>query len=698
MSNLIISEEQYKRLFEKKEILTEADSRLKKLEQIIRQSFNGVLDPDAQVTESDYYVNHNPNTTWLQYIAFSFRHTFDLMLNSDVKFIPEFARIAFFDLNFEKQNSDGEGVEFIQRVVGLCKSNIELFQKYVVGQNYQSVYQAFEPIISEQDKEEQERINNADYSQIQSEYEILEDVDYETANKIGDYSSPEGPLCYTQSFSTWSDYTKGGGLSVYIFLKNGWRNIPPKHTEQLIDVRLDDHGDGSAYDAYGLSMIFAFISGSGKLVYCNTRWNHDADYAVGMSCDHALTKEQLSYLIGKPIDSVCKPMTNENVLERANHLYTSDTWDVYQASNGRVRYCFITMGEFDDNETYYNRNVYMNINKQTGDKVLFMCTDSGYMYVQVNDKSNSISTWGTKFTELAPDWGFDGDIINFYINLTYEDIPNFAETGLAIHEKYFVQDYGNHYVSKFNSHELLNTKPFDDYYRFDDSEGHPIGIKVTYEDGSQNIFTANGPLVPENERVKFHDTNKLAQNKYIIVTLESNYNDYIIDITTNETFFKEEAYNSQDYYITFGSCSEGTVRVSKPSEQDEDKDAYNIYNLQTKQFLLPEFRDDLRPRETFNHFLIVRLRKPNKGSNVLNLNTMQLLLPENTDGYTFFTNPILPFKVNFTKQGENGSYTYSVTEDGMVYVMDGNGIRDLQGNEYISDVEDERVIIKPKEA
>lgn len=285
-------------------ILLEGDSRLKKLEIIIRNTFSNQFNVDDTVNSETYYVNANPNTTWLEYIMFSFRHNFGLMSNSDVKYIPEFGRIAITELGFESENAAISDLNFLKRVVQIVKTKPELFEKYVKGKDYQAVYKYFKPIIQQQDEEENNRINNMDYSNSSQDYEILEQVEYETAHQIGNYSSPKGELCYTQTRNIWNNYTEHGKNAVYILLKKGWKNIKPKHTECLLNG-LDT--EESPYDEYGLSMIFVFVDYKGELTTCNTRWNHDADYPYGKQVDFALNKEELSRLIGKPFKFVFKP-------------------------------------------------------------------------------------------------------------------------------------------------------------------------------------------------------------------------------------------------------------------------------------------------------------------------------------------------------------------------------------------------------
>ena len=140
-------------------------------------------------------------------------------------------------------------------------------------------------------------MQNAQYEK-NSNYEVIGPVDYETAKKYGDKSCSTSKLCYTQNIDTWNNYTQNGYNNVYIILQKGWENIPERH---------DDDESNSAYDTYGLSMIFVFVNGQGDLVYCNNRWNHNANYETGFSCDHAMSKEWISQLIGIRFDEVFKP-------------------------------------------------------------------------------------------------------------------------------------------------------------------------------------------------------------------------------------------------------------------------------------------------------------------------------------------------------------------------------------------------------
>ena len=95
-------------------LLLEGDDRIKKVNKIMDAEFGNLLNLDSPVTSEEYYVNGNPDTTWRQFILFSLRHTFGLMTNQDVQYLPVVAKLAFSDeVGFEKRN---EGLDVFIRV------------------------------------------------------------------------------------------------------------------------------------------------------------------------------------------------------------------------------------------------------------------------------------------------------------------------------------------------------------------------------------------------------------------------------------------------------------------------------------------------------------------------------------------------------------------------------------------------------
>lgn len=287
--NVIFAEGQLARL---KELITEADSRLKAVDKIITAEFSNLLNLDATVSSQDYYVNGNPNTTWREYLMYSLRHTFGLMQNSDVKYLPFVAKIAFSnEVGFEKRNDNGEEMQTLISIINYIKKDAALFEKAKQCNGFQQLVSVFQPMIDADAQAEQERINSKEYI-TNNDYEIIRINSFDEAAEIGAYSSDQdgGELCYTQSKSTWGQYSNHGQYTVYCCLKKGWADMNPTP------------GKNAPYDEYGLSMIFVFIANDGSIAYSNTRWNHL--YSHNINVDHAFTKEMLSDLLGVNFDKV----------------------------------------------------------------------------------------------------------------------------------------------------------------------------------------------------------------------------------------------------------------------------------------------------------------------------------------------------------------------------------------------------------
>ena len=277
----------------KRQLLNEGDIRLNKVNRIIADEFSGLLDINCTVTSSEYYVNNNPNTTWGQYLLYSLRHNFDLMTNNDVKYLPFVAKIAFSDeVGFEKRNDNSEQINTLRTIVQAIKKDPELFTNLVNKgvDTYSELVKIMEPYLQAKEQAELNNINNKEYVH-NTDYDIIEIHSYEEAHEIGNYSSKQelgGKLCYTQSESTWEQYTNHGNNRVFCLLKHGWKEMKPIA------------GENAPYDEYGLSMIFIFVNPNGKITTCNTRWNHEHSNGLhsGMSVDNSLSADELSEIIG----------------------------------------------------------------------------------------------------------------------------------------------------------------------------------------------------------------------------------------------------------------------------------------------------------------------------------------------------------------------------------------------------------------
>jgi hypothetical protein len=237
---------------------------------------------------------------------FNLRHTFGLMTNSDVKYLPVVARLAYSDeVKFDITYSNGEQIDILRRIVNVFKKDEQFFQQVKNDPNitFTDIYNQLKDTFDQQDKEDADAANSV--SGNGNGYTIVEVPDYKTAHYYGNYSCSKSRLCYTQSESTWNSYTKNGENKVYVCLKDGWQNIPEVATE------------GNPYDTYGVSMIFVFIGPMGNITTSNCRWNHHTVGQYDGGVDHAFTKATLAQTIGIPFDKAfnVKPLSEQRLIQ-----------------------------------------------------------------------------------------------------------------------------------------------------------------------------------------------------------------------------------------------------------------------------------------------------------------------------------------------------------------------------------------------
>ena len=138
-------------------------------------------------------------------------------------------------------------------------------------------------------------------------YEVRGPLSFDKASEIGEYSNPDGQICYTQDEDIWDsdNYGNYDTNKCYVLLRNDWQNVKPNHDGSEVNNGLPSPlNQYNGYDSYGLSMIFVWIGRFGNLTVSNTRWNHDANYAPGHSVDHALTELDIARLMGAPFEQV----------------------------------------------------------------------------------------------------------------------------------------------------------------------------------------------------------------------------------------------------------------------------------------------------------------------------------------------------------------------------------------------------------
>ena len=401
------------------QILTESDSRYDKFIKLITDFFDKTLDVNGKVTNPEYYVNGDENTTWLKYLTYNFRHTFNLMQNSDMKYLYPFAKIAYYDLKFDLTDDFQAERTELKQIINLCKKQTGLFEKYIQGKdlNFKQLHDIFKPILDEIKNSEENIINNTDYNK-NTNYEIIEVKSFNLANEIGKYSGVEngGELCYTETPKTWDDYTKNGLNKVYCCLSTNWKNIKPEKSENY------------PKDEYGLSMIFVFVSLEGELVNSNVRWNH-GDGSFG-NVDNMFTKSELSELVGVNFNQVFKPLSREE-LHSMGIIMFDEVQDLLD-SGKKPEEIFTYIGAFSNGFAIVELNKKSNFIGENGQLLYNQWFDwvsdfdDGFALVRLNNKSNFIGKNGQIVSNQWFDWVSDFE--NGFAIVALNNKSNFIDT------------------------------------------------------------------------------------------------------------------------------------------------------------------------------------------------------------------------------------------------------------------------------
>jgi hypothetical protein len=269
--------------------------------QVIRDYFRRVM-PYWNVDDIFRHPDNPDELSNLNYMFKCFEEVFfhDPKLRSSqiIRLEPAFVKMAF-DAGFQQGHNDAKKLNRIRliiwRMYHVAKSSekeAKLITKIPLDVTFEQLNDKYGVQIDNENAAESERIDNTQYTE-NGEYKIVGPVTFNTANKYaqytGDMENDSTKMCYGMFHSTWEDYTNDDNYNVYLVLKNGWKDLEPVH----------DDDSKSGYDTYGLSMIWVIVDDEGDLAYCNTRWNHLARYKAGRSVDNALSREEISNIIGK---------------------------------------------------------------------------------------------------------------------------------------------------------------------------------------------------------------------------------------------------------------------------------------------------------------------------------------------------------------------------------------------------------------
>ena len=407
-------------------ILEGGDSRLKPIKNIIRAAFEGTaLNPDAYVTSAEYQVpNRGEQTTWMHYLIYSLRHSFELMDNGDVPMLKNVAKIAFLELNFEKENQDIEKLNILKKIINLIKNDDKAKVDFIQNKDmtFNTLYEQYADVLKQMDDEQRNVVNSKTYER-NSRYNIIPIDDFDTAQEFGKYTgnNGKGRLCYTEGEQTWDNFTSYGINQCYLCCTNNYKEIPPQK------------GEGYPKDEYGLSMIWLFVDENGRLSNSNVRWNHgDHSYS---NVDNIFTESEISDIVGVNFYETFKPNnkweeTLSDAMERLangegpetvfDQFYDSEEgfaivglnskWN-FITTNGKLLSdtwfdnCYDFKNDFARVELNNKRNFLSADGKILSDIWFDKCYDfrNGIASVELNNKENFVTTDG----KLLSDTWFD---------------------------------------------------------------------------------------------------------------------------------------------------------------------------------------------------------------------------------------------------------------------------------------------------
>ena len=457
-----------------KELLLEGDDRLKKVKRIIQQSFKGTaLNTDSPVSSAEYYVgNKGANTTWMDYLLYSVRHTFGLMENKDLPLLVKVAKIAFDELEFEKSENHIDELNTLKTIVRLLKKDADAANRVIKDPNvtYEKLYNEYAGILKQLENNMRYRVNSKEYQRNQR-YEIIPIDDFHTANELGKYTgrgNGEGALCYTQGRNTWDGFTRNGLNQCYLCYTTDFKDIEPRVTE------------GYPKDEYGLSMIWLFVDGNGELTNSNVRWNHG--YQDFKDVDNMFTPEEISDIVGVNFYETFMP--NDKWAKKVEEA-------LYRLKNGEdPSDVFDECGEFKEGLAAVrldNKWNYININGELlSPNRWFGCCSyfrEGFAIVQLNRKFNCINTNGEL---VSPNQWFDG--CRGFKN-------GFAAVKLG-NSWYFINTDGN-IISDAVQQMIAQGVPLDNI--FDVCDVFQEGFAWVSIGDSWNFINTNGELLSPNQ-------------------------------------------------------------------------------------------------------------------------------------------------------------------------------------------------------
>ena len=229
--------------------------------------------------------------TMLQYLERHVRATFFHNDYANIKFEPGIARIAYGELGMQA-NEDRQSLHKLGGILKiLSQAHSDEYDSNLNGMSFIDLDNRFGKSALDMGKEEQDRINNAEYNG-NGDYTIVRINSFEEAKPFYKYTNPKSRWCLTHMKKMFDQYTNNGNNTLYFAYKNGFENIKPIESE------------GCPLDEYGLSLLSIIMSpdyGDGScLAYCTCRWNHGNG-----GSDSVMDAQELSNVLGGSVFKLC---------------------------------------------------------------------------------------------------------------------------------------------------------------------------------------------------------------------------------------------------------------------------------------------------------------------------------------------------------------------------------------------------------
>lgn len=173
----------------------------------------------------------------------------------------------------------------------LSQAHSDEYDSNLNGMTFAELNSRFGKDASNMGKEEQDKINNAEYND-NGGYTIVKINSFEEAQPFYKYTNPNSRWCLTHMENMFNQYTSNGGNTLYFAYKNGFEKLNPIK------------GEGCPLDEYGLSLLSIIMSpdygDGGSLAYCTCRWNHENG-----GSDSVMNAQELSNVLGGSVFKLC---------------------------------------------------------------------------------------------------------------------------------------------------------------------------------------------------------------------------------------------------------------------------------------------------------------------------------------------------------------------------------------------------------